>query len=175
MSFLQRASMASPNGKECPIYNSQWLPLFARLLSLFKEKGEQRLQFSSSIFLYSAFEINTNFSHFGQPGISMLLINMSNSTTYEVSIENDVNLHPRRLLEDKENGGRQREEYHLTPRDGNIQSNVMLLNGTPLKLTKSLGIPTMNPKLVDTNTPIVVAPHSFVFATLKDFRAPACA
>ncbi|KAM7487476.1 hypothetical protein LguiB_024960 [Lonicera macranthoides] len=104
----KRASMASPNGKECPIYNSQWLPLFARLFSLFKEKGEQRLQFSSSIFLYSAFETNTNLSHFGQPGISMLLINMLNSTIYEVSIENDVNLHPRRLLEDKENGGGQR-------------------------------------------------------------------
>ncbi|KAM7484404.1 hypothetical protein LguiA_000413 [Lonicera macranthoides] len=43
-----------------------------------------------------------------KPGISMLLINMLNSTIYEVSIENDVNLHPRRLLEDKENGGGQR-------------------------------------------------------------------
>ncbi|KAL2319971.1 hypothetical protein Fmac_028940 [Flemingia macrophylla] len=40
-----------------------------------------------------------------------------------------------------------REEYHLTPKDGNIQSDVVLLNGNPLQLTKSLDIPEMKPQL----------------------------
>ena len=72
-------------------------------------------------------------------------------------------------------GAQKREEYHLTPKDGNIQSDVVLLNGTPLKLSDSLDIPQMNPKLVDASTPIVVAPHSIVYVTISDFQASACA
>ncbi|CAK9142394.1 unnamed protein product [Ilex paraguariensis] len=104
-------------------------------------------------------------------GIAVLLINMSNSTTFEVSVVDDLNLYPGLHSED----GEQREEYHLTPKDGNIQSDVLLLNGTPLKLTESLNIPALNPELVDPPTPITVAPDSIVFATLKGFKAPACA
>ncbi|KAL2546697.1 Heparanase-like protein 2 [Forsythia ovata] len=104
-------------------------------------------------------------------GIAVLLINMSNSTTFEVSVINDLNLYPA----DHSYGTNQREEYHLTPKDGNIQSDVLLLNGTPLKLTESSDIPAMNPQLVDASLPITVAPDSFVFATLKGFQAPACA
>ncbi|XP_073294170.1 heparanase-like protein 2 isoform X2 [Primulina huaijiensis] len=109
-------------------------------------------------------------------GITTMLINMSNSTTFEVSVMNDMNLHPNigRKLED--NGDNtQREEYHLTPQDGNIQSDVLLLNGTPLKLTESSEIPDMNPQLVDNASPISVAPDSIVIATIKGFKAPACA
>ena len=100
---------------------------------------------------------------------------MANSTTFEVSVDKDLNLLP---------GGRKsgsvgrysedREEYHLTPQDGNIQSDVLLLNGTPLKLTEDLDIPAMNLKLVNAFEPIRVAPDSFVFVTFKGFRAPAC-
>lgn len=108
-----------------------------------------------------------------QTGITVFLINMSNSTSYEVSIENDPNLYSE--LNEGEGGQQQREEYHLTPKDGNIQSDVLLLNGSPLNLTGSLDIPTLSPKLVDPSKPISVAPDSFVFVTLKDFQAPACA
>ncbi|CAK9142393.1 unnamed protein product [Ilex paraguariensis] len=108
-------------------------------------------------------------------GITVLLINMSNSTTFQVSVVDDLNLYPELQQTLDSEDGVQREEYHLTPKDGNIQSDVLLLNGTPLKLTKSLNIPALNPELVDPTTPITVAPDSIVFATLKGFRAPACA
>jgi len=67
-----------------------------------------------------------------------------------------------------------REEYHLTPKDGNIQSDVVLLNGTPLKLTQSLDIPVLKPVLVSSSSPIKVDPQSIVFVQLKGFNAPAC-
>lgn len=104
-----------------------------------------------------------------QPGITVLLINMSNSTTFNVTVSNDMNLYPPLTV------NTQREEYHLTPKGGNIQSDELLLNGTPLKLTKTLDIPPLHPKLVDPTTPIKVAPDSIVFSTLRDFDAPACA
>ncbi|KAA8532948.1 hypothetical protein F0562_032935 [Nyssa sinensis] len=85
-------------------------------------------------------------------GITLLLINMSNSTTFEVSVINDLNLYPGQS--EKIYSTEQREEYHLTPKDGNIQSDVLLLNGTPLKLTESSDIPALNPELVDPFNPI---------------------
>ncbi|KAL5828672.1 hypothetical protein ACOSQ3_018140 [Xanthoceras sorbifolium] len=109
-----------------------------------------------------------------KPGITLLLINMSNSTTFDVSVANDENLYPDNIKVDC-NGGAQREEYHLTPECGNIQSDALLLNGTPLKLTESLDIPSINPELVDPYSPIKVSPDSIVFATLRGFHAPACA
>ncbi|KAL9166077.1 hypothetical protein ABFS82_05G005600 [Erythranthe guttata] len=103
-------------------------------------------------------------------GISLLMINMSNSTTFEVSVVDETNLYNQEYT-----NLNQREEYHLTPKDGNILSDVLLLNGTPLKLTESFDIPAMNPQLVDSVSPIKVGPDSIVFATLKGFKAPACA
>ncbi|XP_031123684.1 heparanase-like protein 2 [Ipomoea triloba] len=108
-------------------------------------------------------------------GITVLLINMSNSTTFRVRTRNDMNLYSasaRRLLLLKD--APEREEYHLTPEGGNIQTDVVLLNGTPLKITNGSRIPVMNPRLVDPSMPINVAPYSIVFANIKGFRAPAC-
>ncbi|KAH9774121.1 hypothetical protein KPL71_013536 [Citrus sinensis] len=110
-----------------------------------------------------------------KPGITVLLINLSNSTSFDVSVINDMNLYPSQEQTQDSQGEKPREEYHLTPEGGNIQSDVVLLNGTPLKLTNSLDIPSMEPKLADRYSPITVAPHSIVFATLRDFKAPACA
>ncbi|KAL6577765.1 hypothetical protein OROMI_010093 [Orobanche minor] len=101
-------------------------------------------------------------------GITVLMINMSNSTRFEATVVvgdsqpyTDVN--------------HKREEYHLTPKEGNILSDVVLLNGTPLNLTESSDIPALNPKLIDPKSPIIIAPNSIVFATLKDVPAAACA
>lgn len=96
----------------------------------------------------------------------MLLINMSNSTQFQVQVQNGMNMTVA--------AGPQREEYHLTPKDGYIQSEEMLLNGELLSLTEESDIPEMNPKLVNSSEPIVVAPDSFVFVVLRDFKAPAC-
>lgn len=88
----------------------------------------------------------------------------------------DMNLYrDEPMLMDDSEGSNQREEYHLTPKDGNILSDVLLLNGTPLELTESNEIPAMNPELVDAALPITVVPDSIVFATLRGFNAPACA
>lgn len=106
-----------------------------------------------------------------------MLINLSNSTTFEVSVVDDMNLYrdESMLMMDDSEGSSQREEYHLTPKNGNILSDVLLLNGTPLELTASSDIPAMNPELVDAELPITVVPDSIVFATLRGFNAPACA
>ncbi|RDX69246.1 Heparanase-like protein 3, partial [Mucuna pruriens] len=83
-----------------------------------------------------------------------------------VSLINDMNIYPE-IVE-----GRvpvtKREEYHLKPK-------MVLLNGIPLKLTKSLDIPEMKPKLVDSSSPINVGQDSIVFVHSKSFKAPACA
>eukprot|EP00257_Ricinus_communis_P023749 XP_015583816.1 heparanase-like protein 1 [Ricinus communis] len=111
-----------------------------------------------------------------KPGITLLLINMSNQTSYSVSVIDDDNFFASNSANQYSSAGNeQREEYHLTPKDGNIQSDVLLLNGTPLQLTDSLDIPAMKPQLVDPSSPITVAPDSFVYVTIKDFKAPACA
>ncbi|CAI0394324.1 unnamed protein product [Linum tenue] len=107
-----------------------------------------------------------------QTGVTVLLINMDNSTTFNVWVTNDLNIYNEKsesssLTED-------REEYHLTPQGGNIQSDVVLLNGTPLKLTDCGDIPNLPPKYVPASSPVTVAPSSFVFVRIKDFKAPAC-
>ncbi|KAL1362956.1 hypothetical protein AAHE18_03G116700 [Arachis hypogaea] len=97
-------------------------------------------------------------------GITLLLINMEKWTSFNVFLVNDMNLYP------------DEKEYHLTPKDENIQSDVVLLNGTPLKLTKSKKIPKLKPKIVDaSSSSIKVAPHSIVFVQINNFNAPACA
>ncbi|KAL5987296.1 hypothetical protein ACLOJK_038460 [Asimina triloba] len=108
-------------------------------------------------------------------GITMLLINLSNSTSFNVSLENDLNLYPTDLSDASAvTQGSQRDEYHLTPKDGNLESTTVLLNGTPLEVTKDGDIPALNPIKVDSSNPVVVAPNSIAFAVFKDFRAPAC-
>lgn len=105
---------------------------------------------------------------------------MDKSTTFDVSVVDDLNMYAEGVASveyinpnpDSVDSMHPREEYHLTPKDGNIQSDVLLLNGTPLKLTSSLDIPVMKPKLVDPTLPISVAPQSIVFATLRGFQAP---
>lgn len=72
-------------------------------------------------------------------------------------------------------GYQNREEYHLTVLDGDIQSDVVLLNDIPMVLTDSMDIPPMDPKLLNASTPISIAAHSIVYVTIRDFHAPACA
>lgn len=102
---------------------------------------------------------------------------MSNTTTFDVAVHPNYNLYlgPIRVRKHGRIVGREREEYHLTPEGGNIQSDVVLLNGNPLKLTNSSDIPKMKPKLVDPTSAISVAADSIVFVSIKDFHAPACA
>ncbi|MFQ6664463.1 hypothetical protein Gotur_031566, partial [Gossypium turneri] len=108
-----------------------------------------------------------------EPGVSFVFINLSKNTSFEIDLFHDLNLNggsPN--FEFKEH--KKREEYHLTPKDGNILSSIVLLNGTPLELSDSLEIPKLKPKLVDGLKPISIAAHSIAFVTIRDFNAPAC-
>jgi heparanase 1 len=68
-----------------------------------------------------------------------------------------------------------REEYHLTPKDGNLRSQTMVLNGIPLKLTNEGDIPTLDPVHNDVRSPIYIVPLSIAFIVYPNFDAPACA
>ncbi|XXG55650.1 hypothetical protein AAC387_Pa03g3270 [Persea americana] len=116
------------------------------------------------------------------PGITLLLINLSNSTEFNVSVTSDRN---RDALQDDalfdpsvgSVGGMlgERWEYHLTPKDGDLTSTTVLLNGNPLEVTSSGEIPPMNPDFYNDSSPLRVAPSSIVFVVLAHFNVPACA
>uniref|UniRef100_A0A1D1YZ15 Heparanase-like protein 1 n=1 Tax=Anthurium amnicola TaxID=1678845 RepID=A0A1D1YZ15_9ARAE len=108
-----------------------------------------------------------------ETGITLLLINMSNSTAFDVTITNDLN----QATQEGGGGGvaGRREEYHLTPAGHDIHSDVLLLNQSPLRLTASSGIPDLKPAVVEDSSPINLVPQSIAFVRLNDFRAPACA
>ncbi|XVF43060.1 hypothetical protein PTKIN_Ptkin02bG0010600 [Pterospermum kingtungense] len=116
------------------------------------------------------------------PGISLLFINLSKDKMSNVTLLNDqnivrLNLKSRGVVRPnfEFRGYQNREEYHLTPLDGDILSDIVLLNDVPLNPTDSLDIPGMDPKFVDASSPISIALHSIVFVTIRDFNAPACA
>lgn len=71
-------------------------------------------------------------------------------------------------------GETEREEYHLTPKDGNIQSQTMLLNGNALNLDSSGNIPNIEPVFVNSSQPIMVGPFSIVFVHIPYVVPPAC-
>lgn len=111
-------------------------------------------------------------------------ISVRNSKNYRLHFEQPINresIFVRRLKETVSFVGlgsldRQlfREEYHLTPKDGVLQSEITLLNGTPLELTKDGEIPDLKPYLVDVDTHLTVAPLSIKFVVFPNFDAPAC-
>jgi heparanase len=73
-----------------------------------------------------------------------------------------------------EAGGGVRDEYHLTPKDGNLRSQIMLLNGRALATDAAGNIPALEAVKMDAAQPIAVAPYSIVFARISHFNAPAC-
>ncbi|XP_006837041.2 heparanase-like protein 1 isoform X1 [Amborella trichopoda] len=128
-------------------------------------------------------------------GVTLLLINMSNSTRFNIMVENEVN-DDIRLEVKTDKGDRSfvdrvkksfswigkrasdeqlhRQEYHLTPKDGYLKSRTMLLNGNPLELTDYGDIPNLDRVLVDAELPISIAPLSIAFVNMPHFEAEAC-
>lgn len=107
----------------------------------------------------------------------MLLINLSNSTSLNVSIANDLNFYPSEVAIDSSVGqvettGR-REEYHLTAKDGNLKSTTMLLHGIPLELTCDGEIPPLKP-VIPTLLSLLLLLTSPLFLSLREIKAPAC-
>ncbi|TVU02451.1 hypothetical protein EJB05_52039 [Eragrostis curvula] len=124
-------------------------------------------------------------------GITLLLINLSGNTTTQVSVTSEgaaaahkhgLKKHSRKTRHVHvpgfsgfaEAAGAMRNEYHLTPKDGNLQSQVMLLNGRALATDADGNIPRFEAVKVDAAQPITVAPYSIVFSHIPHFSVPAC-
>ncbi|KAL0358365.1 UNVERIFIED_CONTAM: Heparanase-like protein 3 [Sesamum angustifolium] len=111
-------------------------------------------------------------------GVVLLLINLDGSTAVQAKIEAKgrlMNLHKNRhYLHNSKVSGLTREEYHLTPKDGNIQSQTVLLNGKALTVGSSGAIPALDPVTISLSKPITVAPFSIVFVHFPDVAMPAC-
>ncbi|XP_012438821.1 heparanase-like protein 1 [Gossypium raimondii] len=130
----------------------------------------------------------------GRAGVTLLVINLSNQTNFIMNAQNSINL---KLAAIEQNISRDsfthnlkktfswvgtkasddallREEYHLTPKDGYLRSQTMVLNGIPLELTRTGDIPSLNPVRVNVKSPITISPLSIAFIVFPNFEAPAC-
>ncbi|CAA0820878.1 Heparanase-like protein 1 [Striga hermonthica] len=125
-----------------------------------------------------------------RPGIAVLLINLSNQTTYNVDVQSDETKKRTRAKKNNSITGRfkqsvswvgnkasdelYRAEYQLTPENGNLTSQVMLLNGQPLKLTKNGDIPSLVPSLVKMGSNLTISPLSIKFVVYQNFWSIGC-
>ncbi|CAE5959882.1 unnamed protein product [Arabidopsis arenosa] len=109
--------------------------------------------------------VQTNASEYlrAYAGITILLINLSKQTKFTVGVCNGVKvvlqadiMKRKSFLETIEtkvsragnkalDGYLNREEYHLSPKDGDLRSKIMLLNGNPLAPTVTGDIPNLEP------------------------------
>jgi heparanase 1 len=117
-------------------------------------------------------------------GITLLLINLSGNNTNHIYVTSEGVQPYSTKKEGRRRFGRIpglgeeaqliREEYHLTPKDGSLQSQHVLLNGNVLAPDANGEIPKLEPVQVEGTQPITVAPYSIVFAHIPRFYAPAC-
>ncbi|KAK4479403.1 hypothetical protein RD792_014916 [Penstemon davidsonii] len=129
-------------------------------------------------------------------GMTVLLINLSNQTEYNVDIQSSGNteFHVKDRKGSKikffSHGLKKsvswignkasdeklsREEYYLTPDYvGHLQSKIMSLNGQPLQLTARGEIPSLVPVFRDVNSPLNIAPLSIKFVVFPNFHTPGC-
>ncbi|CAN7012450.1 unnamed protein product [Brassica rapa subsp. trilocularis] len=128
----------------------------------------------------------------GRAGITILLINLSKQTTFTVGVSNGVKVvlqaestKRRSFLETikrkvswvgkkASDGYLNREEYHLSPKDGDLRSKIMMLNGDPLEPTVTGDIPKLEPVRHGVKSPVYINPLSISFIVLPTFDAPAC-
>ncbi|KAA0044757.1 heparanase-like protein 1 [Cucumis melo var. makuwa] len=114
-------------------------------------------------------------------GVTMLFINLSNTTEFTINVEDPVNLSlhkrgkPNYDSSSNDNVGTiEREEYHLTPQNGLLRSSTVLLNGKALELTKEGELPDLTPIYKDSNSSINIATWSIAFIVIPDFVAVGC-
>lgn len=112
-----------------------------------------------------------------QHTVTLLLINLSNSTGFDVTLGVDMNLYPPGVqgpgvISMPADG--QREDYHLSPLLGNLTSHVVLLNGTPLRISETGEIPLMTPFITNASSPLHINPSSIAFIRFTNITAPAC-
>ncbi|CAH8270412.1 unnamed protein product [Arabidopsis lyrata] len=128
----------------------------------------------------------------GRAGVTLLLINLSNQSDFTVSVSNGIKVvlnaesrkkkslldtlkRPFSWIGSKASDGYlNREEYHLKPENGELQSKTMILNGKSLKPMATGDIPSLEPVLRGVNSPLNVLPLSMSFIVLPNFDASAC-
>ncbi|KAE8677811.1 Heparanase-like protein 3 [Hibiscus syriacus] len=115
-------------------------------------------------------------------GITLLLINYSANTTVRVRVSTEgsgsseaprINF-ARMSANSRMNAKGNREEYHLRAKDGNLQSQNVVINGKIMALNSSGGIPPTEPVNMSMFRPIIVAPSSIVFSHIPSIILPAC-
>ncbi|EES05967.1 hypothetical protein BDA96_04G356700 [Sorghum bicolor] len=116
-------------------------------------------------------------------GITLLLINLDGNNTNHICVTSQGAQTQSARKESRmsyqipglgEAAELTRQEYHLTPKGGNLQSQQMLLNGNVLATDANGDIPKLEPVQVEGTQPITVGPYSIVFAHIPSFYAPAC-
>lgn len=120
-------------------------------------------------------------------GITLLLINLDGNTTIQTNVAFNgtsslLHMHHHRhknraraiRWHQKEAAENVRAEYHLTAKDGDLQSQTMLLNGEILGVNSSGDIPALIPLHVNSSEPIIVGPFSIVFVHMPFIILPAC-
>ena len=114
--------------------------------------------------------------------MTLLLINLSNTTDFLITIESNMNMSLQKRntrtndshLKHRRKRTASREEYHLTPKDGLLRSSTVLLNGNPLETTKEGDIPNLMPVYRESNSFIRIASWSIAFIVIPDFVAGGC-
>lgn len=109
-------------------------------------------------------------------GITVLLLNLDNSTTVQAKVALNTSTSPGQKQRAHKHHKRNipREEYHLTAKDGNLHSQTVLLNGKILDVNSSGHIPPLEPLHVKSSNAIEVAPFSVVFVHIPNLVLPAC-
>lgn len=121
-----------------------------------------------------------------QRGITLLLINLDGDKTVQVKIAHNGTVehkhrhahhHHRRYIQLPRYNKTvltAREEYHLTAKDGDLHSQIMLLNGKELRVDESGNIPPLEPVTANLSEPVSVAPYSIVFVHIPHIILHAC-
>ncbi|KAK6941727.1 Glycoside hydrolase, family 79 [Dillenia turbinata] len=127
-------------------------------------------------------------------GVTLLLINLDGNTTVQAQVNFNITLLLRRKhihrkhthnhshhyrakiirTHQRNESSSQREEYHLTAKDGNLHSQTMLLNGKILSVNSTGDIPALEPIKVNSSELITVSPYSIVFVHMPYIALPAC-
>lgn len=121
-----------------------------------------------------------------QQGITLLLINLDGYATVQVRVSAENATGPgispsqdsRTKFASVSRGSKianlTREEYHLTPKDGDLHSQIMLLNEKMLTVDSSGVIPPLEPINVSHSDPITIAPFSIVFVQIPYINFSVC-
>lgn len=109
----------------------------------------------------------------------MLLINLDDHTRVQVSVSTDQNStspETPNLRNSKTAAIKNymKEEYHLKAKDGDLQTQVLVLNGKKLTVDSSGAIPSLEPIYTRMSDSISVAPLSIVFVRIPNINLPAC-